>query len=235
MRNPGANKVLLIVDDSPVIRTSLKSYFSEFNFEIITCSDGLEGIKKAVENTPDLIFLDILMPNLDGLKMLQVIKVIDNVKQIPVIVISGNASRTNVISAIEAGADSVISKPIVRENLFKKIDELLGPAFLESGRVVQTEEAKQNKELKDQLLKFFLDNFSKNKLTLMNALEKKDKKSVGDLVHDIKGSGGTIGYPLLSIISYEIENAVRNPDPDWQFITKKCQQIFTIVDKIDYH
>ncbi len=134
MRNPGENKLILIVDDSPVIRTSLKEYFSGYDIDIVTCSDGLEGIKKAVETIPDLIFLDILMPNLDGLKMLQVIKVIENVKQVPVIVISGNTNRTNVISAIEAGADSVISKPISKENLFRKINELLGPGFLESAK-----------------------------------------------------------------------------------------------------
>ncbi len=83
-------------------------------------------------------------------------------------------------------------------------------------------------------MKFFLDNFSKHKLKLINALETRDKESLGNIVHDIKGAGGTIGFPLLSIISYEVENALMNGEPDWRFIKKKCSQILTIVDKIEY-
>ena len=86
---------ILIVDDSDITRNSLKSFFEDYNLEVITCSDGLEGIQKTIEIKPNLIFLDLLMPNLNGVKMLQVMKVIKDIKQIPVIVISGNIqSRT---------------------------------------------------------------------------------------------------------------------------------------------
>jgi DNA-binding response OmpR family regulator len=201
-------KSILIVDDSQIIRSSLESYFSQYNFRIITCSDGLEGIQKAIEVSPDLIFLDLLMPNFDGIKMLQVIKVIDNLKNIPIIVISGNTSKSNVLTAIEAGANTVISKPLQKEILIRKINELLGPEFLEKAKSFQSAEDQQNKEIQQHLLKYFLDNFSKNKLKLINGIEIKDKDMVSHVIHDLKGSGGTIGYPLISIISYEIEKAL---------------------------
>ena len=97
-------QTILVVDDSEVIRRSLKNFFSDYNFEVITCSDGFEGIQAAAEYKPAIIFLDLMMPNFDGVKMLQVLKVLDGLKSIPVIIISGNTNRTNVLSVIEAGA-----------------------------------------------------------------------------------------------------------------------------------
>ncbi len=61
---------ILIVDDSDIVRHSLKNFFSDYNFEVITCTDGLEGIQKAAESKPAIIFLDLMMPNLDGVKIL---------------------------------------------------------------------------------------------------------------------------------------------------------------------
>lgn len=227
-------KTILIVDDSQIIRSSLESYFSQYNFSIITCSDGLEGIQRAIENKPDLIFLDLLMPNFDGMKMLQVIKIIDNLKNIPIIVISGNTSKTNVLSAIEAGADKVVSKPLQKEVLIRKINELLGPEFLENAKCSQSADDQQNKEIQQHLIKYFLDNFSKNKMKLINGIEIKDKEIVQRVIHDIKGSGGTIGYPLISILSYEIEKSFENEIIDWGIVSLKSQQIFSMVEKIEY-
>jgi DNA-binding response OmpR family regulator len=227
-------KSILIVDDSDVIRDTLRSYFTEYDFEILTCPDGLEGIKKVIDYHPSLIFLDLMMPNLDGVKMLQVIKVIDNVKNIPVIVISANTNRSNVLSALEAGADRVVPKPLQKDILEKNINELLGPDFLRDARTFNSSTEKQNKEIQEHLRKFFLDNFSKNKLRLVNALKAQDEGVVFNITHDIKGSGGTIGYPILSVISYEIEKALENRIVDWLFITSKCQQIFSIIEKIEY-
>ena len=48
---------ILIVDDSDIVRHSLKNFFSDYNFEVITCTDGLEGIQKAAESKPSIIFI----------------------------------------------------------------------------------------------------------------------------------------------------------------------------------
>ena len=105
---------ILVVDDSDIIRQTLAKYFEDYVVEVVSCLDGLEGIQKALQHIPDLIFLDLMMPNLDGVKMLKVIKVIDDLKNIPVIVISGNTSKANVLLAMESGADKVIPKPLQR-------------------------------------------------------------------------------------------------------------------------
>ncbi len=128
-------KKILVVDDSDIIRRSIRELFSEYDLEVATCSDGLEGIKKAIELKPSLILLDLMMPNLDGLKMLQVIKMLDDIKSTPVIVISANTIKSNVIAAIEAGADKVISKPLDHKKLFKEISEILGENFIKESDV----------------------------------------------------------------------------------------------------
>ncbi len=227
-------KLILVVDDSPVIRESLQSFFSQYNFRIITCSDGLEGIQQAVENKPDLIFLDLMMPNFDGMKMLQVLKVIDEVKNVPVIVISGNTSRSNVLSAIESGADKVVSKPLQKEILIRKINELLGPQFLGNSKSSEKNYEKQNKEIQQHLCRFFLENFKDQKLKILKAVESRDREAVIPLFHELKGTGGAIGYPLISILSYEVENQIEKNPIDWDFIMTKCSQLFSLVEKIEY-
>ncbi|MBZ0199566.1 MAG: response regulator, partial [Ignavibacteriaceae bacterium] len=114
---------VLVVDDSDIIRNSLRNFFQDYNFEVITCHDGLEGIQKTKEHRPSLIFLDLMMPNFDGVKMLQVIKVLDELKNIPVIVISANTNRSNVLASIEAGAERVISKPLQKDVIIKHVNE----------------------------------------------------------------------------------------------------------------
>ena len=63
---------ILVIDDSVLIQKALRSFLEELDIEVITCNNGLEGIQYAIETKPRLIFLDLLMPNLDGIKMLQV-------------------------------------------------------------------------------------------------------------------------------------------------------------------
>ena len=111
---------ILVIDDSDVIRTSLKKFLLEYEIEVITSNDGLEGLQRAIEHRPRLIFLDLMMPNLDGIRLLKVMKVMEELKRIPVIVISGHTDKVNVIAATEAGADKIVSKPLSKEVLIKK-------------------------------------------------------------------------------------------------------------------
>jgi len=136
MKNDEEKLTILVVDDSDMIRSSLKIFFSDYNIKVITSNDGLDGIQQAVKYKPSLIFLDLMMPSFDGIKMLQVVKVLDDIKLIPVIVISGNTNRTNVIASLEAGAERVISKPLKKAVLLKNINEILGGDFLKEAKKI---------------------------------------------------------------------------------------------------
>jgi len=223
---------ILVVDDSNVIRHALKSFFEEYRFEVITCDDGMEGIQKAIEHKPDIIFLDLMMPNVDGVKMLQIIKMIDNLKSIPIIIISGNTNKTNVLTVIEAGADRIISKPLKKEVIVKNMVELLGKekvGFLEQNN--KFNELETN-ELVNQLRKHFLNSFVQKRRFLINGLESKNEDLVKAVAHEIKGAGGSIRYPLLTTIGEEIETMITNGNTDWDIIKVKCNQIFSIVNEM---
>ncbi|KAB2844522.1 MAG: response regulator, partial [Ignavibacterium sp.] len=117
---------ILIIDDSDVTRASLTRVFDEYNCKTESCEDGLFGIQKALEKKPDVMILDILMPNLDGIKTLQIKKVIDDLKNIPVIILSGNVNKSNMFAAMENGADKVLIKPFNVDELIGAVNELLG-------------------------------------------------------------------------------------------------------------
>jgi len=224
---------ILIVDDSDGIRHALKSFFEDYNLDVITCTDGLEGLQKAAEFKPNLIFLDLMMPNFDGLKMLQVIKVLDNLKHIPIIVISANTDRRNVLAAVEAGAERVLSKPLQKEMIIKYVNEILGSETLSRSKKKKAISEKEKTDIQKSLVRFFLNSFPDKKKRIEESLNAQNKDMLKMVVHEIRGNGGTIGYQSLTAISGEVEDKLLKGDFDWSFIKLKCGQIFTMVKEIE--
>ncbi|MGE5680008.1 MAG: response regulator [Bacillota bacterium] len=224
---------VLVVDDSDVIRHALKTFFEDYNFEVLTCLDGLEGLQKAAEFRPNLIFLDLMMPNFDGLKMLAVLKVLDNLKNIPIIVISANTDRRNVLAAIEGGADRVLSKPLQKEMIIKSVNEILGSETLSKSKKKKVISDGEKSDIQKNLVRFFLNGYPEKKKRIQTALESKNKDLLRIAAHEIRGNGGTIGYQDLSTISGEIEDKIIAGDIDWSFIEAKCEEIFAMVNQIE--
>jgi len=227
------NNTILVVDDSDIICQSLKKFFSNYHINVITSHDGLDGIQKIAEHNPVLIFLDLMMPNFDGVKMLQVIKVLEKHKTIPVIIISGNTNRTNVIAAIEAGADRVISKPLKKEIILKNINELLGEDFLPKLKSEKFLPALQNEDVQKQLLMMFLKSFPEKKEALKRGLLIHDKESIRNIAHEIRGTGSTIGFPQLSVLGVVVEDHISGLHVNWSQIKLMCDQIFNLIEEIE--
>lgn len=235
MEQPITNKIkVLVVDDSDIIRHALRTFFEDYNFDVITCTDGLEGLQKAAEFKPNIIFLDLMMPNFDGMKMLQVIKVLDNLKHIPIIVISANTDRRNVLAAIENGADRVLSKPLQKETIIKYVNEILGSETLSKSKLKKIISDNEKNDIQKTLLKFFLDSFPEKKRKMKEYVATKNKESLRLLVHEIRGNGGTIGFPNLSSLSGEIEDKIMSNNFDWSIMDLQCEKIFKIVSEIEY-
>lgn len=233
MINNSKKYKVLIVDDSDVILHTLKDFFEDYDFEVITCADGLEGIQKAAEEKPDLIFLDLLMPNFDGMKMLQVKNVLKDIQNIPVIVISANTARRNVMAAMEAGAHKVISKPLDQQLIIKYVNEILGGNNFTSPSGKNQLNDEDKFEIKRNVLKFFIDSFDIKKRMISDALSSKDAEKLKNIIHEIKGAGGTIGYPELTKISKEIEDKEFKLTTDWVFAEMKCDRLFKEVQQIE--
>ncbi len=113
---------ILIVDDDQNIRRLVSFNLSLENHEIFVASNGKEGIQVALENNPDLILLDIMMPVMDGYKTCKWLKKDPRTKDIPIFMLSVKGQMTDLDDAFNAGADDYITKPFDVEKLNKTIN-----------------------------------------------------------------------------------------------------------------
>ena len=109
---------ILIVDDNFVIRDLIKSFYEEYDFELIEAVNGQEAVEMARACTPDLILLDIQMPVLNGYEAAAILKNDEAVKDIPILVITGQ-EREEVEERINGMYDGYVSKPFKKADLIK--------------------------------------------------------------------------------------------------------------------
>jgi CheY-like chemotaxis protein len=116
---------LLVIDDDATFRNLLVSLLRK-DYIVFVAADGLEGFQKAGESPPDLAVIDVQMPRLDGLKTLQAFRVHPHLKSVPVIMLTGDASRETVVAAVQAGAtDYIIKTVFTKDDLIRKIRRAL--------------------------------------------------------------------------------------------------------------
>lgn len=96
-------------------------------YEVLLAVDGSEGIAKAESDHPDLILMDMSLPNVDGWEAASCIKANSNTKDIPIIALTAHAMTADRDSALEAGCDDYLSKPVDFQGLLEKIETLLRP------------------------------------------------------------------------------------------------------------
>ena len=121
-------KKILIIDDEEDVITYLSTFFTDNDFNSISAVDGKEGVKKAIEEKPDIITLDISMPQESGVKALRELQNNEVTKNIPVILVTGVS--TDIKRFIESRKqvhppEGFFEKPINRDELLKKVKELL--------------------------------------------------------------------------------------------------------------
>lgn len=104
---------------------SLEYVFSKENFEVYIARDGSEAIEIAKLKIPDIILLDIMMPNVDGYQVLKFLKENDNLKNIKVIFLSAKNKLSDIELGLKLGADKYISKPFSIKKLVKEVKSLL--------------------------------------------------------------------------------------------------------------
>lgn len=116
---------VLIIDDSTTIVAVLRKMLQQNGFQTIEAYSAEEGLELARDLLPDLIFLDIVLPGMDGFAALRALRRAPASKQVPIIMISGNVQATEQFYVQRIGADDFMKKPFSRPEVFARIDRLL--------------------------------------------------------------------------------------------------------------
>ncbi len=117
-------KILLIDHDPGTVRV-LRYFLEKENYEVLTCSNGPDGLKKSAQERPDIVILDILLPAMDGYQVLSRLKRDNKTSRIPVFVLSVLSQEADILKAIEGGAADYFVKPFSPQIIIAKIRRAL--------------------------------------------------------------------------------------------------------------
>jgi two-component system, OmpR family, response regulator MtrA len=121
-----AKNKILIVDDDPSILAMLKLMLRLEGYEPVICEDALEVVNTVDREKPDLVLLDAMMPQLDGIKVLERLRSSNLSHQPPVLLFTGNADDNYIQKALQSGASGLLVKPFVKEELLEQLQIFLG-------------------------------------------------------------------------------------------------------------
>ena len=119
------SKTILVVEDQADNRKILRDLLTNSGFKVLEAVNGLEGLHLAQSTIPDLILMDIQLPGIDGYEATRRIKNDENLRNIPVIVVTSYALSGDAKKAFEAGCDAYVAKPYSPREMLAKVKEYL--------------------------------------------------------------------------------------------------------------
>jgi len=134
---------ILTVDDSQTIRIFVKRAFEPYDCTVFEAENGVEGLAKARCEVPDLIFLDITMPLMGGIEMLNTIKRRKQLKNIPIVMLSADSGKNTINHFIKMGAADYIVKPFRKDTIIER-----------AGKIVQLQPKKDKTKSKNYFKRF---------------------------------------------------------------------------------
>jgi len=117
--------VVLVVDDSKTVRRSASGFLTDIGLSVVTASDGFEALAKVVESKPAMVFVDIMMPRLDGYQTCALIKNNADFRDIPVVMLSSKDGLFDRARGRVAGADGHLAKPFSANQMTETVAEHL--------------------------------------------------------------------------------------------------------------
>ncbi|MBV1914379.1 MAG: twitching motility response regulator PilG [Pseudomonadales bacterium] len=112
---------VMIIDDSKTIRRTAETLLSNIGCDVVTAIDGFEALAKIVDKQPDIIFVDIMMPRLDGYQTCALIKNNDEFKSTPVVMLSSKDGLFDKAKGRIVGSDDYLTKPFSKDELLEVI------------------------------------------------------------------------------------------------------------------
>jgi len=193
-----SQKKILVIDDDSWMQRLLTKIFAKMDItNVIYAADGFKGINMAIEEQPDVIFLDLMMPVIDGTLVLKIIKSITLTKNIPVIIITGNSDVETVGAVLSSGAADFVAKPFTYVTVMEKLEKI----FLASEKKGDFDYEKDNAIVSididnDDVVDFFADFSIEN-----NTKETQSQKEKEDLTKKYRKDSFGNTYEIKKIIS----------------------------------
>ena len=122
----GMRRSVLVVDDVEENRNLLRAVLDPLGFECREAANGLEALQSAQQDKPDLILMDLKMPGMDGYEATRTIRLIEPLKQVPVIVVSANIAEDAIVQCLAVGANGFVSKPVEQGELLRVMARAAG-------------------------------------------------------------------------------------------------------------
>lgn len=216
---------VLVVDDVPLNRKLQQAYLGAVGYEVLLAKDGVEALQRVEEDSPDLILLDVMMPNMNGFQVCRRLKNNESTRFIPVIMVTALNEIEDKIKGIEAGADDFIYKPFNKLELLARVKSLLRIKHLhdELERKIKELESTQKKlyqlAITDGLTELFNYRYFNEQLVHELSRAKRHNLNVSVAMLDIdyfKHYNDTHGHPagdkVLKTIAHLLRSNIRKID-----------------------
>ena len=126
-------KTILIVEDNDDNRLIYRQYLTHAGYRILEATNGIDGVDLALRERPDLVLMDISMPQMDGLTATRHLKAHPVAQSIPVIALTAHAMPADADMALAAGCDAYLAKPVMPRQVRVEIERWIGPSEREPG------------------------------------------------------------------------------------------------------
>lgn len=118
-----ANLKIMVIDDSTTIRKSAEIFLKKAGFDVVSIEDGFEALSRIDDESPDVVFIDVIMPKIDGLQACQIIKRNEKFKKTPVIFLSSKDSEFDKARGLMMGANDYLTKPFSRDEIVSMVNK----------------------------------------------------------------------------------------------------------------
>ena len=196
------SSLILIVDDDPIAREGLEALLGRDNYRFIMAANGREAVEKTLAALPDLILLDVMMPEMDGYEVCRRIRGTPEVAEIPILILTALDDKDSLLRGLESGADDFLSKPVNRLELRARVATIT--------RLNRYQRLLHERALTRQLTKEILD------------LQEKERRQLAQELHDELGqslTSLTIGLTLLQDDLGEEQSAAKRRITDMLELT----------------
>ena len=119
------NKKILVIEDDPSSLRLTQYTLKQQGYEVITAPNGLEGLRKAQSEEPDLVILDIMLPGIDGFEICHHLRAEAQTTQLPILMLSAKAQEVDKDIGLKVGADDYITKPALPSEIVSAVESLL--------------------------------------------------------------------------------------------------------------